>query len=225
MAAVMSRPPSVQAMRVPSPNGRYGPDTDDVVTLALLGDSLAVGVGVHRRQDTPGAQLAQKFSERSGRAVDLRVVARTGTTTGQLRRQVRALAGIRPGVAGIVVGANDVLLPVSLQRSAKRLARIAAQLRAQGWTVTIMPCVDWSIAPGLRFWIRATAARRSRRLASLQWRAAEEAHIDVVSIAVEEFLAMPEEMFSSDGCHPSAQGYDLQITKVVGAMFEDPEPV
>ncbi|MEV4443068.1 SGNH/GDSL hydrolase family protein [Streptomyces sp. NPDC049577] len=219
LAALMARPPAVQALRVPSPDGRYGPAGGEAMSLVLLGDSLSVGVGVRRRWETPGAQLARGIVEKTGRAVELRVLGRAGATTGQLRRQVRALSGVPVGTAVIIVGCNDVLLPVRLGRAAARLGRVAAGLRAAGWQVAVLPCVDWSAAPGLRRWIRATAIRRSRRLAALQRRAAGEAGVRVGTLPVDDFRARPAELFSPDGCHPSAAGYALQSARAVGDMF------
>lgn len=69
MALLMTRPTRPDAWRVPNPSGRYGPDDGPALNLLLLGDSLAVGVGVTGREHTVGAliatQLAQDSTNRS----------------------------------------------------------------------------------------------------------------------------------------------------------------
>ncbi|MEV6576305.1 GDSL-type esterase/lipase family protein [Streptomyces sp. NPDC051577] len=216
-AAVMANPTRPEAWRVPSPDGRYGQADGPALNLLLLGDSLAVSVGVRRREDTVGALIATHLAQHH-QAVILRVAARSGATAWSLRAQQPHLPQ-PPGTALIVVGGNDVTLPVSLSRSARRLGQHAAQLRQDGWTVIAATCPDYAVSPGLRPWIRATIVRRSQRLAALQDTAVRQAGGHVIHPSYDQFIARPTELFSEDGSHPSPQGYAALVSQSLPAVI------
>ncbi|MFF8828575.1 MFS transporter [Streptomyces sp. NPDC015131] len=218
MTAVMTRPTTVAALRVPLATGRYGTGAGAPLVLAVLGDSLGAGVGADGRDTTPGALIAREVARHTGAPVALRVHAHAGAVTGALRHQV-ARAGTGPGVAVVVVGGNDVMLPVRLSRCARRLGAVAAELRRRGWSVVVVTCPDYTVAAGTRRWIHGTAARRSRRLAALQRDAAQRAGARAVTLPVDRFRADPAGMFSEDGCHPSPAGYADQVRHALPAVL------
>lgn len=210
MATVMVRPTSREAMRVPSPDGRYGSGTEPALPLVLLGDSLAVGVGTQSPEETGGAQLAAALVEHLDGPVDLKVCARAGSTSWSLRGQtLRMPPG--DGVAVIIVGGNDVLLPVRVVWSARRLQHTITDLRRRQWSVVVVTCPDYRGAHGLRSWVRGTAIRRSQRLIHLQRHVARQAGAHVIDLPIDEFLRDPATILSDDGCHPSATGYALHV--------------
>ncbi|MFF3482345.1 SGNH/GDSL hydrolase family protein [Streptomyces sp. NPDC002701] len=193
---------------VPSPAGRYGPDGGVVLPLVVLGDSSAVTVGVRRREETVGAHLAEVLVSELSCAVELEVPARAGATTATMSRQVRKVTHrTDPGVALILIGGNDVMLPAPLGRAAARLGRYVAELRAAGWQVVVGSCADIGAAPALRRGVRAVASSRSRRLARLQAAAVLRAGGLVVSLTTDAFRTRPAQLYCDDGFHPSAAGY------------------
>ncbi len=216
-ALLMADPPD--NWFVPAPDGRYGPADGEALTLLLLGDSLAQSIGVGAREETMGARLAQALSEATGTAVDLRVPARAGATTRVVQRQaVRATGRCRAGVAVLVVGGNDTMLPVLVRRSARRFAQVLDVLRTAGWQVVVLPCPDPGAAPGFRAWVRWAAARRARLLARLQTRIALRAGALVGPSAAEDFLRRAE-LLSADGVHPSAVGYAEHAVRVLPVLL------
>src|SRR5690606_34687101 len=93
----------------PPCEGRYGARSGgDANTLVMLGDSTAAGYGVRRPRETPGALLATGISRRLRRPVDLRRLAVVGATSDRLWHQVEAALELRPDLAVILIGANDV---------------------------------------------------------------------------------------------------------------------
>src|SRR5688572_33223661 len=74
----------------PAPDGVYLDDGRDPVRLAVLGDSMAVGVGVTHPSQMPGVLLAQALAEEAGRPVRLSTYAISGSTTHDLVPQVDA---------------------------------------------------------------------------------------------------------------------------------------
>ncbi|WP_369780004.1 SGNH/GDSL hydrolase family protein [Streptomyces sp. R33] len=180
--------------------------------FVLLGDSSAVTVGVLERQDTIGAQLAGMLSSRLECAVELDVLARAGATTAALGRQVRAVSGrTAPGVAFILIGGNDVMLPAPVSRSAVRLGRYVRELRSAGWEVVVGSCADIGAAPALRRGVAAVASVRSRRLARLQSAAVLAAGGRVVALETDAFRRRPAHLYCPDGFHPSPEGYRVYL--------------
>ncbi|MBT2472184.1 hypothetical protein J7E97_31090 [Streptomyces sp. ISL-66] len=174
----------------------------------LLGDSSAVTVGVVERRDTVGAYLAGTLASRLECPVELEVLARAGATTAGLGRQVRSVIGrSTAGVAFILIGGNDVMLPAPVRPSAVRLGRYVRELRGAGWEVVVGSCADIGAAPALRSAAAAVASVRSRRLARLQSAAVLAAGGRVFSLRTDAFRRSPERLYCPDGFHPSAEGY------------------
>lgn len=78
-----------------------------------------------------------------GRAVELEVPARAGATTAAPGRQVRSVTGrSATGLACILIGGNDVMLPAPVSRSADPLGHCVRELRSRGWEVVVGSCAD-----------------------------------------------------------------------------------
>ncbi|MFK0046140.1 SGNH/GDSL hydrolase family protein [Streptomyces sp. NPDC090741] len=211
-AALLLRQPLYDGRDVPSPSGRYGSGAGTPLPLVLLGDSSAVTVGVLTAADTVGAHLARLLADRLECPVDLDVLARAGATTAGMGRQVRSVAGrAAPGVAFILIGGNDVLLPAPLGRAADRLGRYVRELRGAGWEVVVGSCADIGAAPALRLPAAVVASVRSRRLARLQRPAAVAAGGRVVTLETDAFRRNPGRLYCADAFHPSAEGYRLYL--------------
>ncbi|ROQ94312.1 lysophospholipase L1-like esterase [Streptomyces sp. 2132.2] len=211
-AAVLLRQPLWDGRGVARPCGRYGPAEGTALPFVLLGDSSAVTVGVVERQDTVGAQLAGMLASRLECAVELEVLARAGATTAALGRQVRSVTGrSAPGVAFVLIGGNDVMLPAPVRRSAVRLGRYVRELRGAGWEVVVGSCADIGAAPALRRGVAAVASVRSRRLARLQSAAVLAAGGRVVALETDAFRRRPVRLYCPDGFHPSPEGYRVYL--------------
>ncbi|WP_406196713.1 SGNH/GDSL hydrolase family protein [Kitasatospora sp. NBC_01560] len=216
---LMHHPPTDWA--APRADGRYGPAApadDRPLTLLMLGDSLAQSLGASRAEETLGARLALALGEHLDRPVDLRVLARVGATTTDVRRQVARSARLRPGIAVLIVGGNDVLLPLPVGRSARRFAHLVRALAEAGWQLVVVPCPDLGHAPGFRAPARWVGARRSRRLARLQSRAAERVGAVPAPSGGPEFRARAGELLGPDGVHPSPQGYAEHAARMVPGL-------
>ncbi|MFF2044246.1 SGNH/GDSL hydrolase family protein [Kitasatospora sp. NPDC058170] len=217
---LMHRPPADWS--VPVADGRYGPARpadDRPLTLLMLGDSLAQSLGAGRREETMGARLAEALGEGLGRPVDLRVLARVGATTAGLQWQTVRAARLRPGIAVLIVGGNDALLPIPLGRSARRFAHLVRALRETGWQLVVVPCPNPGYGPGFRAPVRWAGARRSRRLARLQTRAAERVGAVLAPSAGTDFRDRADELLGPDGVHPSPRGYAEHAERMLPSLL------
>lgn len=78
--------------------------------LLVLGDSTAAGVGVEQLSDGVGGTLATRIAERAGRGVEWTVLARSGATTGEIRRFLLSTAMRREfDIIFVTTGVNDVM--------------------------------------------------------------------------------------------------------------------
>ncbi|MGW2252478.1 SGNH/GDSL hydrolase family protein [Kitasatospora sp. NPDC001660] len=218
---VFRRPPTDWS--VPIADGRYAPaepGDEQPLTLLMLGDSLAQSFGAQRPGQTLGARLAQGLAEGTGRQVVLRVHARVGATTAAVGRQVLRAARLRPGVAVLIVGGNDVLLPAPLGRSARRFAHLAQTLRETGWQLVIVPCPNPNHGPGFRCLARWIGHHRSRRLARLHTRTATRTGSHLAPTSGPEFRDHADTLLGPDGVHPSPAGYAAHATRMLPTLLE-----
>jgi lysophospholipase L1-like esterase len=182
--------------------------------LAFLGDSGATGLGAAHGHQTPAALLAEHLAERSGRPVLLSVIASVGARTEHLADQVDRALIIRPNVAVIFIGVNDVSHLVPQQTSVRRLAMAVTRLREGGSEVVVGTCPDLGTLRPIRPPLRNVVRRASRRLAqsqSVAVRAAGGWPVSLGAVLGPEFAARPLEMFSSDQFHPSEAGYAAMV--------------
>ncbi|MGW5973918.1 SGNH/GDSL hydrolase family protein [Streptomyces sp. NPDC055186] len=202
---------------VPNADGLYGAaytvPGEPALRLTMLGDSTAVGQGVHRAGQTPGALLASGVAALAERPVGLSTVAVPGARSDDLDRQVRrALAdpARTPDICVIMIGANDVTHRLSPSLSVRHLASAVRRLRTAGAEVVVGTCPDLGTIEPVWQPLRWLARRASRQLAAAQTIGTVEQGGRTVSLGDllgPEFAANPRELFGPDNYHPSAEGY------------------
>jgi lysophospholipase L1-like esterase len=195
----------------PAPDGVYRDDGGDPLRLAVLGDSMAVGVGVTHPSQMPGVLLAQALAEEAERPVRLSTYAISGSTTRDLVPQVDAAVLDAPQVALIIIGANDVTSRIGVRESALLLGEQVRKLRALGCGVVVGTCPDLGIVRPIPQPLRSVGHHYSLRLAAAQTaevRRAGGVPVSLANLLAPEFMARHVDMFSADRFHPSAVGYE-----------------
>ncbi|HEX6936379.1 MAG TPA: SGNH/GDSL hydrolase family protein [Actinomycetes bacterium] len=195
----------------PDADGVYGAHHDgEPLTLALLGDSSAAGLGVDHPHQTPGAMLAAGLSECADRPVRLVNPAVVGARSSDLVQQVDAIEDCRPNAVVIMIGANDVTHRVKPPTAVRHLDHVVRRVRDLGAEVVVGTCPDLGTVEPVPQPLRYIARRSSRQLAAAQTIVVVEAGGRTVSlgdILGPEFAASPKEMFGPDRFHPSVAGY------------------
>ncbi|MFD0568737.1 GDSL-type esterase/lipase family protein [Kitasatospora gansuensis] len=166
-----------------------------------------------------GARLSQALADTLELPVDLRVFARVGATTRGVQLQALRAGKLRPGVAVLIVGGNDALLPVPLGRSARCFAQLVRGLHEAGWQTVVVPCPNPGYAPGMRAPVRWVAGRRSQRLARLQIRTAERVGAVLAPSSGVEFRDRAAELLGPDGVHPSPRGYAEHAERMLPSLL------
>jgi lysophospholipase L1-like esterase len=206
----------------PVADGLYGEAHGGTpLSLVMLGDSTAAGLGVRTPAETPAALLATGLSAIAGRPVRLTNVARSGSRSHALRGQVDRGLQTRPDIAVVMIGANDVTGRVPPAESVRHLAYAVERLRAAGALVVVGTCPDLGSVKSLMPPLRWFARRASRQLAAAQTIAVVERggrSVSLGDLLGREFAADPLSMFSEDRYHPSARGYASAAAAILPSL-------
>lgn len=220
----------VRKSAAPYADGLYGPRRPGTsARFAVLGDSLAAGLGAQNARFTPGAMLAQGISNVLDRPVRLMNAATVGARSSDLAAQVDRALHMRPQIAVIIIGANDVTHAGRPQIAVGYLEEAVRRLRAVDCQVVVGTCPDVGSVSPIPQPLRWVARRLSRQLAAAQMIACVRAGAHVVSFADElgpEFARDPD-LFAEDRFHPGPEGYE-RVTQVlfpaVLAALDSPRP-
>lgn len=205
----------------PLPPSEFATDPD-LLTLAVIGDSTAAGLGVEQPEELPGVLLARNLAEEAGLPVQLDTYAISGSSSRRLAEQLRAVLLSPPTAALIMVGPNDIRDRVPPATSAALLGAAVTALRAEGAAVVVGTCPDLGVVRPIPQPLRSFVRAWSITLARLQRDAVNEAGGHPVALAdllAPEFLSRPEALFSTrDGLHPSAAGYEAACSVLLPAL-------
>ena len=192
------------------PHPAAAPAASGVIRMAMLGDSLATGLGVDGPEQLPAAVLARGLAHHSGRPVQVDTFAVCGCTSRRLRGQVDTVALDPPQAAIIMIGANDVTHRVPPWESAKLLGDAVSRLRATGTAVIVGTCPDLGTIRSIPQPLRTLAHTSSLTLARLQREAVGRAGgmtVPLAQLLAHDFITQPDTLFGRDHYHPSSAGY------------------
>jgi lysophospholipase L1-like esterase len=180
--------------------------------LAVLGDSIAFGVGASRAAETPAQRLAAAL-DAAGTPAQARVFAVPGAVSADLPVQVERARSWRPDLAVVVVGANDLTRLVPPDRAAAALGSAVHELTTAGVRVVVAPAPDLSVVPHVPPAFRAIVQLGSDALRRAQVRAATQQGALVADAegTTSGAFARDPSLFSADRFHPSGSGYGVII--------------
>jgi acyl-CoA thioesterase I len=132
------------------------------------------------------------------------------TTDDLVAFELPLVAGVRPTLVSVLIGANDIVRGSREDRYRAQLVRIHQRIGADApdARVIALPQPDWSLAPaGASFGDVAIVARTIERFNEVAREEAERAGARWINL----FPLMREQarrrVFSPDGLHPSADAY------------------
>ncbi len=190
------------------------------ISYLAMGDSTAVGVGGGGGGGYP-QRLARRL-EASGVPVKLDVVAASGATIADLRRdQLPKVMAKRPALVTIGIGINDLMQGRKLAEFSRDLEIVADLVRRTKATVVLQTIPDLTFSPA-GVGAPPSLGRRIEAYNATIARVAERHGFvlsDVYGRSRRAFRDRPGELFASDGFHPSSTGYELWAD----AMWPDVE--
>lgn len=208
---------------LPDGTGPFAPFRGDALSFAMLGDSLAAGLGAESPDRLPGVLLAKALADELARPVQLVTHAISGSRTVELEPQVDRALIDPPDLALVIIGGNDVTTKTRIGTSAELLGGQVARLMAAGTTVVVGTCPDLGIILPIPQPLRTIASRYGLSLARAQRRELDRIGARAVSIAAlmsPEFLARPHELFSADRFHPNGLGYELAANVLLAPLCD-----
>ena len=176
-----------------------------------LGDSTAIGVGAGAGGGYPErlvAKLRAAFP-----ALKLLNLGESGATTSDLREtQLPRALRTRPRLVTLGIGINDVGLQIPDDAFALNLEEIVVQLRKLGAPMAIANIPDLALAPAIGGLVPRSIYERRIELFNEHVTATAARHgltlVDLYAWSRDVLPSRPE-LFSPDGFHPSALGYDV----------------
>lgn len=188
-------------------SGSYG--TGRSLRFVVLGDSTAAGVGAGSVEDAYPSQVSMDLAD-AGYEVTMTSLGVSGARVKDLiAEQLDTAVELRPDLAFVAIGANDVTHLTSLGDVRRGMTEIIETLQATGATVVVSGVPDMRAAAFYEP-LRTLSGWRGRAVTSAIRDVAEEVGVPVVPLAELTgpfFERESERMHSADLFHPSADGY------------------
>jgi len=217
-------PLNADGVYLPDGTGPVADDPGGTLSFAMLGDSLAAGLGAETTDQLPGVMLAKGLADESGRPVRLTTHAVSGSRTSDLDEQVDVALIDPPELALVIIGGNDVTSKMRIGTSAAVLAKQVRRMIRAGTTVVVGTCPDLAIIQAIPQPLRAIASRWGLTLARAQRRELERlggvATVSTAALLTPEFLRRPDELFSDDRFHPSGAGYEVAAEVLLAPLCD-----
>lgn len=204
-------------------DGRVGVG-GEVLRVVVLGDSVAAGVGVGHHRHSLAGRLAERLHDRSGRAVEWTVLARSGADARGVAARARRHPRLRTAdVVVVSVGVNDVKDLRSDDGFRQGLQDLFAGLAQEAPRARVfllgMPPIER--LPALPRPLSDLLGARGRRLdrvgAEVSRGFGQVTRLEFTGADVEAL----GEPFAADGFHPGAELHDLLAAEIALQLTAD----
>lgn len=180
------------------------------IVYVALGDSTGAGVGA--RSGGYVARLARKLMDHRPGSELVNLCMSGATTEDVLRRQLQSAVSRSPDLVTLGIGINDIGHGFTIEQFAKNYEEILSTLKQKTTaTIVVTNIPDVSTAPRIPVSMRAEYQRQmeqfNARLEEIA-RRYEVTIFDIFAITRRQLPLHPE-YFSSDGFHPSDEGYEF----------------
>jgi lysophospholipase L1-like esterase len=189
------------------------PMTTGPIVYVALGDSTGAGVGA--REGGYVARLFKRIEERRPGSTLSNLCVSGATTADLVRGQLERGVAANPDLVTVGIGINDIGHGLTLEEFSKNYEEILSTLKEKTKArIVVTNIPDISSAPRIPGVMRSQYQQQiiefCRRLEEIAKRH-EVTVFDIYSITKDELPSHPEN-FSSDGFHPSDQGYEMWAT-------------
>jgi lysophospholipase L1-like esterase len=186
--------------------------------VVWLGDSTAAGVGASTSASALPSQVADGAG---GSGVSVAVLAVSGARVADvLTDQAPKVAGLRPDLVLISVGANDTI-HLTGRGAFRHTYEELLRALPPGVPVVLLGVPDMGAIPRFAQPLRAVAGWRGRNLdAEVRWVATRTGAVyaDIAGPTGPSFRQHPDRYFAADDFHPSDAGYGLWAEAVLKVL-------
>lgn len=195
------------------------------VRILALGDSYTIGEGVSADERWP-VRLAGLLRARGIHVSELRIIAQTGWTTGELSAGIEAA---RPDgsfdLVTLLIGVNDQYRGRPSEQYGTELRSLLARATvfAGGNTgrVIVLSIPDWSVTPFAAGRDRAAVAREIDVFNAINRAEAASAHVRYVDVTpISRSADQRADLIAGDGLHPSGAMYAAWASLVLPVALE-----
>jgi acyl-CoA thioesterase-1 len=191
------------------------PMTKGPIVYVALGDSTGAGVGAGDGGYV--ARLYKRLLERRPESKLSNLCISGATTADLLRSQLDRGVALNPDLVTVGIGINDIGHGLTLEQFSRNYEQILSTLKEKTHArIVVSNLPDVSSAPRIPGPLRSEYQRQieqfSERLGEIANRHGVTV-FDIHSITKAELPSHPE-YFSSDGFHPSDQGYELWASEM-----------
>lgn len=196
-------------LRLPEPNGaRSGKrgDNGNELSILVLGDSAAAGVGVEIQEHALSCQLAENLSSKY--KVNWQLEAKTGFTSKDILEKLHSLPEQTIDYVVVSVGVNDVTHFTSMKRWNNNITMIIDVIKEKFNSPTILlTCVPPmqlfnSLPSPLNWWLGLRAKRFNNAMYDI---VEDKPHCSLLAFD----LPFEPEFLAKDGFHPSNIAYRI----------------
>jgi lysophospholipase L1-like esterase len=173
------------------------------LSLLVLGESTAVGVGAETQDEALAFCLARALVRTRGVSVDVQVVGQTGANVRKVRRELFSKVDFPVDAALVVLGVNDTLELTRGRRWSAELAALISELKPRARDVVFSGVPPLGELRSLPQPMRSALGARAAYLDALLARTCAAERVHHIPIA----LPHRPEQIAEDGFHPSALGY------------------
>ena len=191
------------------------PMTTGAIVFVALGDSTGAGVGA--RDGGYVARLFKRIAERRPGSTLSNLCVSGSTTADLVRDQLERGVALNPDLVTVGIGINDIGHGLTIEQFTKNYDEILSTLKEKTEAAIVVTNIpDVSSAPRIPAALRAEYQRQierfNQRLEEIA-RRHEVTIFDIFTVTRRELPSHPE-YFSSDGFHPSDDGYELWATQM-----------
>jgi lysophospholipase L1-like esterase len=185
---------------------------NEPLTVVMLGDSTAQGIGAARPEGSFGALVAQHLARRGRAARFVNLGVSGAQAKDVLAEQVPQVGALDPDLILLSIGANDVTTWTSPSAYLETMEQIAHELNRTRAVVAALNVPAIIAAPLLPYPVRLVLDTRTRRyndgLAHMLGGRDRWIAVRIYEEAREPF-ERDHSLFAADGYHPSSKGYAL----------------
>ena len=208
----------------PGPRAGRAGGSSRQLSLLVIGDSSAAGVGVQHQNEALAQPLARLLAQELEAAVDWRLLALTGLTSESTLAFLKAQRVPPADVAVVVLGVNDITQQVPLAQALKHRGEVAIWLEAHaGVRDVLFPALpEMELFPSLPqplAWWAGQMSRRNNRTQARWAKAWPLAAPRVQHVPMDGL--MRSDLMAADGFHPGPMLYARVAARLAAVIAAD----